>query len=669
MSPLAVRGSNARYSFAWPPIVQCPYGVAACGTSPTWVPLAKIVIMNTEFRTIADATAMGDGGDMSPTTVLLLVYIEDRGGAKTRLIPLREDTPVGVGRSRTNVLQLDSDRVSRNHARLIRKGETVTVEDLGSRNGVRVNGRRISGPTRLSSGDEVQIGPANIIVNLTSRPTQRAVVNSASHLDSRIEAEVDRGLRYHRSVALLMLHLSGSESAVDAVLERIVNHLRSMDTMAEYSVDEFAILVPESDAMMGAVLAKRLIAEAQQMSFAAEPITLRIGIAAFPVHATQPGELLARASAALRVARKGNSDEPRIAEGKEPRPQTDEVVIGDPQMHRVYSLVHKVADTGMTVLIVGETGAGKEVVAERLHQASSRREERFVRLNCASIPETLLESELFGHERGAFTGADRRRIGYFESAKGGTLFLDEIGEISLMVQAKLLRVLERHRITRVGSTEEIEVDVRVICATNRDLELEVQRGNFREDLYFRISAFTIMVPPLRDRQGELQLLAQHFARQAAVESGCAIPQIAEETMEVLCRYEWPGNVRELRNAMERAVVLQENGVLTPEHFPERIRRSTLMNEAPASIMAENDDVRQQVADVERATIVAAMESCNGNQTHAARKLGLSRRTLIYKLEKYGLKKRPKSRKTAQTKAAPAKTSTRARTVPQGSGIT
>jgi transcriptional regulator with GAF, ATPase, and Fis domain len=289
---------------------------------------------------------------------------------------------------------------------------------------------------------------------------------------------------------------------------------------------------------------------------------------------------------------------------------------------------------------VGETGVGKEVVAEALHRRSARHGRPFVRLNCACLPEGLLESELFGHEKGAFTGADRRKVGYFEAAQGGTIFLDEIGEIPAPLQAKLLRVLEERKITRVGGTQEIEVDVRVVCATNRDLEAEVARRSFREDLFFRISGFTIIVPPLRDRRAEVLPLAEYFLGQMARELGQRAPTVSPDARRALDAYAWPGNVRELRNALERALVLATSGVIDLEDLPERVREEAAV--APSPSPAGALDVRQHIADVERASIQAALDACGGNQTQAARKLGLSRRALIYRMEKHGLKPPPGS---------------------------
>ena len=307
-------------------------------------------------------------------------------------------------------------------------------------------------------------------------------------------------------------------------------------------------------------------------------------------------------------------------------------VVVDPLMMQVMALAKRVATSQITVLVVGETGAGKEVVAEAVHRMSARRAGPFVRLNCASLSETLVESELFGHEKGAFTNAVAAKTGFFEAASGGTLFLDEIGELPLNTQAKLLRVLEQRSVVHVGGTRETPVDVRLVCATNRDLEAEVTRGRFREDLYFRISAFMIPVPPLRDRRSEIEPLTMHFLRDLATANRTA--SIGPEALAVLEAYNWPGNVRELRNVIERALVLSGGSRIDPHHLPERMleRFAVVHTSAPAI------DVRQRVADVEREAVIDALEATKGNQTKAAKKLGISRFALIRMMEKHDLKK-------------------------------
>jgi two-component system response regulator AtoC len=314
-------------------------------------------------------------------------------------------------------------------------------------------------------------------------------------------------------------------------------------------------------------------------------------------------------------------------EGADPS-WADALVLADRAMVKLASVARRVAAAQSAVLVVGETGTGKELIAERIHRQSARRAGPFLRLNCASLPEALIESELFGHEKGAFTGADRKRTGYFEAANGGTLLLDEIGEMPPNVQAKLLRVLERRAIVRVGGTEEVPVDVRIICATNRDLRREVEAGGFRRDLYYRISTFTMEVPPLRERPTEILLLAELFAARFAQDLGLSQPVLGTDVVEALAAHSWPGNVRELRNAMEHAVVMANGAPLRKEHLP-------LFFEPGAS--AEGQGIRNRMEGVERAALVAALATERGNRTRAAKRLGLSRRALLYKILKYGLR--------------------------------
>jgi two-component system, NtrC family, response regulator AtoC len=593
--------------------------------------------MRDQLPTVADPTAAVD--DTTRGRVLLAVYLDEAEEGRTRLLSLAEGDEVTFGRTRVATVPIDSERVSRLHARIKCEGGRVLVEDLGSRNGTRVNGTRIEEATELTSGDQIEIGPITAVLSSTERVARRADLGSVATLDQRLLAETDRAARYHRSAALLMLRLEGAAEAVDRAIDRVAASLRPMDTIAEYGPDELAILVPEAGEADAQGLAARL---ADRARGAGGDVQVRIGLALFPLHGTQPGELVDRARGALRAARVARAALV-TADPREARPPEGDVVVASPQMRRVYALVDRVADTPMTVLVLGETGVGKEVVAESLHRRSGRRARPFVRLNCACLPETLLESELFGHEKGAFTGADRRKVGYFEAAVGGTIFLDEMGEISPAVQAKLLRVLEERKLTRVGGTQEIDVDVRVVCATNRDLEAEVGRRQFREDLFFRVSGFTILVPPLRDRRSEILPLAHYFLGQMARELDQPAPHVGPAASRLLETYDWPGNVRELRNALERAMVLQTAGVIEVEDLPERVRDAAVPSDAPPSAPGAPPgvlDVKQQVADVERASIVAVLEACGGNQTQAARKLGLSRRALIYRMEKHGLKPPP-----------------------------
>jgi len=305
-------------------------------------------------------------------------------------------------------------------------------------------------------------------------------------------------------------------------------------------------------------------------------------------------------------------------------------------MRRVLDQVRKVAATGATVLVLGESGTGKELVARAVHDASPRRDQPFVSISCAAIPETLLESELFGHEKGAFTGAIRRKLGRFELANGGTLFLDEVGEIPAPVQVKLLRVLQERQFERVGGEETVEVDVRVVSATNRDLAQMVRDGRFREDLFYRLNVVPLALPPLRDRPGDVEAIAAHFVARQAPRMGRAVKGISPEALELLRRHRWPGNVRELENVIEQALVFAEGELVSPDDLPEGLRRAS---PAPALPVPTGDrSLTEILEDLERQLILAAYEKARHVKAETARLLGIKPSALYYKLEKYGIVK-------------------------------
>jgi two-component system, NtrC family, response regulator AtoC len=311
-----------------------------------------------------------------------------------------------------------------------------------------------------------------------------------------------------------------------------------------------------------------------------------------------------------------------------------EGVVGDSAaMREVMDLAGRVAPFPSTVLLTGESGSGKEAVARAVHRASPRNGKAFVAVNCGAIPENLLESELFGHERGAFTGADRAREGLFEEADGGTLFLDEIGELSLPLQVKLLRVLQERTIRRVGGNGERAVDVRVLAATARDLVDEVREGRFREDLFYRINVVQIHVPPLRTRPEDVPPLAEHFLRLHARRLGVQAPGLPRELLPVLAAYSWPGNVRELENVIERALVLS-GGRMSVDHLPPHVRSGR----HPFQVPDDDGDlsVKRRLPALEKSLIVRALERSRGNRTKAAELLDLSVRALSYKIHDYGL---------------------------------
>jgi DNA-binding NtrC family response regulator len=317
-----------------------------------------------------------------------------------------------------------------------------------------------------------------------------------------------------------------------------------------------------------------------------------------------------------------------------------------PSMHAVFELIGRVAETNTTVLIEGETGTGKELVAQAIHEASTRRDGPLVTVNCAALPETLLESELFGHEKGAFTSAAGQRKGRFELADGGTIFLDEVSEIPLTMQAKLLRVLQERRFERVGGTESLEVDVRVIAATNRALHQMAQEGKFREDLYYRLNVLKIDLPPLRDRREDIPLLAAHFAEKYSP-PGSPPPQFTPETMELLLQHRWPGNIRELENAVERACVTAREGVIRPENLPPDLCKT---EGVPSKLQLPVDLSRplaEQLAEItaafEERYLRKALRKARGHIGRTATITGLSRRSVsdklaLYKIDKDSFKK-------------------------------
>lgn len=313
--------------------------------------------------------------------------------------------------------------------------------------------------------------------------------------------------------------------------------------------------------------------------------------------------------------------------------QQDDTIIGDsPALRSALSLIDRVAGTNATVLLLGETGTGKELSARRLHRLSPRSSGAFVAINCAALPETLLESELFGHEAGAFTGATTTKLGRFELADGGTLFLDEIGDISQSTQIKLLRVLQEREFVRVGGVATISCDVRIIAATNRDLKAAMDEGDFREDLYYRLNVFPVHLPPVRERDADIAKLVNHFIERSAREVNRPPIEVTDAAMELLCAYPWPGNIRELRNVMERAVLLCDGDELTPEQLPREILgadESAATDEEPQATALES---------YERAMIVKALEENAWNQTRTAESLGIPRDNLRYRLKKYDIKR-------------------------------
>ncbi|RKH18814.1 sigma-54-dependent Fis family transcriptional regulator [Corallococcus sp. CA047B] len=326
-----------------------------------------------------------------------------------------------------------------------------------------------------------------------------------------------------------------------------------------------------------------------------------------------------------RLRREAHQLRERVAE----RFRVDNIVGDAPELQGVYALIQQAAPTKATILILGESGTGKELVAQALHNLSPRKERPFVRVHCAALSEGLLESELFGHERGAFTGAVARKEGRFELADGGTLFLDEIGEISPAVQVKLLRVLQSRDFERVGGTQTLKVDVRIVAATHRDLQAEVKAGRFREDLYYRLNVVAVTLPPLRRRKGDIPALVSHFLERCNTAYGKQVTGLAPGTLQALMSHDWPGNIRELENAVERAVVLARGEELTADDLPPVLR-----GPRPSAESSERLIPGASLAAIEREAILRTLEMVEGSTSRAAEVLGISVRKIQYKLKAY-----------------------------------
>ncbi len=301
--------------------------------------------------------------------------------------------------------------------------------------------------------------------------------------------------------------------------------------------------------------------------------------------------------------------------------EDEDIVASDPRMLELLDLVDRAAARDVAVLITGESGTGKELIARRIHRRSSRASQAFVAVNCAALPESLAESELFGHEKGAFTGADRLRRGRFEEAHRGVLFLDEVGELPLAMQPKLLRVLEEGRVRRVGGSQDVAVDVRIVAATNRQLEQQIEKGHFRTDLYYRLNVVSVVIPPLRERRGDVLRIARRLLDRIAERHGVASPSLSKRAEESLEAHDWPGNVRELRNVLERAVVVRGAGEIEP--------RDLALSSEPSS----EQNLQERY---ERDAVIEALRRGGGNREAAARMLGVSVRTLYYRLRRLGL---------------------------------
>jgi DNA-binding NtrC family response regulator len=586
--------------------------------------------------------------------------------ATSSLFTLPDDGEVTLGRSDQCTLRLDDPLLSRLHASVRRSGDHYEVIDKGSMNGTWVGPQKLvaNTPHALAIGDTIKLGKTNLVVQFAASGTRPRRVWTHGYFEARLEDECARAEQGGRPFAVARVH-AAPKSPVATVEKVLVEILRPVDVLAMYADEEYEALLVETLPPVAHALAGEIEDRLQR-----EGIVAKVGVACYPHDGRTPEALVGRAGT--------TSDDDAGAK--------DVVTTG--ALARLEPLVKKVAAGNISVLVLGETGVGKEVLARMIHDQSPRANKPLVCLNCASLSESLLESELFGHEKGAFTGAIAAKQGLLESAAGGTAFLDEVGEMPLSLQAKLLRVIEQREVLRVGALTPRPIDVRFVAATNRDLQREIAHGRFRQDLYFRLNGFSIVIPPLRERTEEIEPLAKHFVAVACKQTGRRQLGIGADAIELLRSYEWPGNIRELRNVIDRAVLLCSGGMIRGEHVArEQMGRMVAPSDAPGKMepkygsfqpptfAAKEQGERARVtvpppdamppledvtlprsalqaavlpgpggaaAETERARIVAALEKCAWNQTQAAKLLGVSRQTLVTRLETYNLP-RPRKR--------------------------
>jgi DNA-binding NtrC family response regulator len=560
-----------------------------------------------------DRTTLKGGDTVLHARTTLVLYHRD--GAQ--VAQLDKGRALVVGRAAPSDVEIHDPGLSRQHARFTWDDHGIWVEDLGSTNGTKKNGAKIE-RALVAPGDEIAIGPVMVSVHvISSVDDELRGFDGHDRFLAQLADEITRARTFGRPLALLLVR--SAKDHVSRWASRLRMVLRPVDRVGIYGPAAVLVALPEAtpDAVH---------AVAQALSGGEPPLVC--GAVSFPADGASADELIAALQVASRIGKPAKEAAPA------------DVVVKNPAMKEVMATVKRLAGSTIAVLINGETGTGKEVVARAIHDAGPRRKQPLRSINCAAIPGMLIESVLFGHEQGAYTGADKQARGIFEQADGGTVLLDEIGELAASAQAALLRVLETKRVTRVGGEKEIEVDVRVVAATHRDLEGMVEAGRFRQDLLYRLNTVTLRIPPLRERVDEIRPLAERFLKDARRQAGTDVRTIDARAMAALEGYGWPGNVRELRNVIERAVVLAEGQAITIEDLTEKVRGGARVHAAATEEPAdEPGDYKEHVRRYEAELILRALHKANGNQTEAARALNLPLRTLVHKIQTYGIKKK------------------------------
>lgn len=587
--------------------------------------------------------------------------------------PLPPTGSVTIGRAEASEVRITDESASRVHARLhLGPAAQLFIEDLGTSNGTFVHDDRIEPGKRiaLQLGEAVTIGYTILMVQRRRPAAQPRRIRSHGVFEERLDEACDRGAETGARLAILRVRFEDDEPAGRGA-ELIAPGLRQGDFLAQYAPGDYEVLLLDTEAQRAHGLADEL-----GRRLRADGVEAKVVVATYPGDGRTAEALIGRATALLRGEYGKNIQEP---------------IHKSEAMRRLYHLAGR-ASTGQTaaglinILILGETGVGKEVLADWIRRNSPRADGPFVCINCAALTESLLESELFGHEKGAFTGADSAKAGLLESAAGGTVFLDEIGDMPVGLQTRLLRALENREVTRVGGLKARAIDVRFVAATNKDLEAEVAAKTFRSDLYFRLNGMSLTIPPLRERLEEVEPLARQFLAEACHAAKRRSPRLGAEALEILRGCSWPGNIRELRNVIERALLFCDGAEVTAEHLPvEKLRLSRLVPPPTAGAADRGLDqsgsyslrasasgpyaagrgtpavgVRvvgraaaatpaglalSEREQAERQNIIQVLDDCAGSQTKAARRLGFSRGTLIARLKRYEIP-RPRASRSA-----------------------
>ncbi len=578
----------------------------------------------TAAKTIDARALPRSNRDRSPRNYLLVFEVES-----TRMFELPATGDVLIGRGETADLRIDDASISRSHARLSVRAAAVMLADLESQNGTQVNDDRVGSGQLLRSGDVVTIGGITLVFHAEQPAGTFPGLLEPGLFRPRFEEELERALRFVRPLSLVSLAL-GPRPDKARVGAALVGMLRRSD-VGSFLADQLVLLLPETEPEAAERFAERAV-----RALAAVCPQARAGVAHAPgdgAHVDALGATAREAATAAEVGQvKRAADNFRLLSLGAHR-----VVVADPVMVRLFALAERLARSALPVLIHGETGTGKELLASALHCYSPRKAGRLVTVNCAALPENLAESELFGHEKGAFTGASSTRVGLLEAASGGTVFLDELGDLSLAIQAKLLRALETKRITRVGGTDERPIDVRLLAATHRDLNEDIEAGRFRRDLFFRVSGTTMVIPPLRERSRELPILARRFLEEASGQAGREAPSLSAAAMAALLAHSWPGNVRELKNAMEFFAASVADDTIEPWHVHERLGPEPVrVPEGEAHPATGFRPIADEVRELETSRMLRSLKANGWNQTRAAQAISMPLRTFVTKFRQYEL---------------------------------